>query len=388
MRRMETAIRGEVRIELCGAQPEAALNACALQGVVVSGLESVDAYTLRLSVSEKDRESFEQIAARCLCDTRVLELRGGSKTRRLLKRRMGFLIMAALVAGLLLGSSLFIWEIDVVGCETLTKGQVLRALADCGVESGTFWPGLSTDLVRSRMLVELPELAWMTVNVSASKATVLILERAEKPEIYQEDDAADIVASQTGIVAKLSVLNGKPLVEPGQSVVAGEILVSGVMDSITNAPRTVRARAEVWADTWYEITAVCPAEMGIKTGETRTSDRFALKIGENRINFYRSSGKAIDGCDKIIKEIPLGIEGLFRFPVSLVREELLYYREETGSTEIGEELQQRLYDGLAAQIDGEICSVSFTVAEGDGLLYVTMRAQCRENIAIPSEIRP
>ena len=33
------------------------------------------------------------------------------------------------------------------------------------------------------------------------------------------------------------------------------------------------------------------------------------------------------------------------------------------------------------QIDGEIVSASFTSSEADGVLTVTLRAQCRENIA-------
>ena len=109
---------------------------------------------------------------------------------------------------------------------------MLRALSDCGVSRGCFWPSLSADLVRSRMMTLLPQIGWMTVNVSGSRAIVLVSEREEKPEIYLESAAADIVAGRTGIVTQLSVLSGRPLVSPGQSVLEGETLVSGVMESL------------------------------------------------------------------------------------------------------------------------------------------------------------
>ena len=73
-----------------------------------------------------------------------------------------------LTAVLLLLSSLFIWEINVEGNEKLTTGEILRALEECGVKTGTFWPGLDTDEIRCRMLLRLPELGWMTVNVHGS----------------------------------------------------------------------------------------------------------------------------------------------------------------------------------------------------------------------------
>ena len=98
-----------------------------------------------------------------------------------------------------------------------------------------------------------------------SKARVLLLPRGDKPEIYREEDAADIVASRSGVVVRVSALNGKPLVRAGQAVLRGETLVSGTLDSITNAPRAVRARAEVVAETLYEISAVSPAQTR-KTG--------------------------------------------------------------------------------------------------------------------------
>ena len=377
--------RGLVRLELCGAQPEAVLNACALEGVSLMALESVDSYTLRVTVFEKERQQFEQLARRCYCDTSFLAAGGGSKDRALLLRRRWLWLFALLAAALLCVSSLFIWEIDVVGAQTLSRGAVLRALADCGVESGCFWPSLSVDAVRSCLLNSLPELAWVSVNVRGSRAVVLLLERTDVPEIDREDGAVDLIASRSGIVSRLSVLRGRALVEPGSSVVEGEVLVSGTVDSLTGAPRTLRAKASVMADTWYESTAFCPLDAEQKGRERTLRNRFALKIGDRRINFYFSSGKPIDGCDKIIHETTLGVSGLFALPLRLVREEYIRCERPEAEQDMSKLLQQRLYEQLAAHIDGEICSASYAVSAENGLLAVTLRAHCLENIACPVE---
>ena len=50
-------------------------------------------------------------------------------------------------------------------------------------------------------------------------------------------------------------------------------------------------------------------------------------------------------------------------------------------------MKQRLIEELQAQIgDGEIVSYTCSVSESDELLYLTLRAECIENIAISGEI--
>ena len=286
MNRIERRIKGALRYELCGVQPEALLNACALEGLPFSELEIVDAYTLRLTIPEDERARLEALAPRCRCELRPLGGTGGRTARRALRRRWPLLLAAALLLLGLLVSSLFIWEIELIGRESLSRGLLLRALEDAGVAPGACRPGLDADEVRSRVLERVPELAWMTVNVRGSRASVLLLERSDKPEIYREKDAADVTAKCAGIVRRVSVLNGRPLVRPGQAVLRGETLVSGVMDSLTNAPRGVRARAEVLADTWYEITALCPAGRLKETDGGTAQRRYALVVGKTRVNFY------------------------------------------------------------------------------------------------------
>ena len=169
-------LRGLVRLEISGAFPAGVLNRCAARGIRLWNVEYVEECCIRATLYEDQLEELEGLARAGMCELRVLSRRGGTKNKRFLRRRAGLLIALVLVAGLLMASSLFIWEIDVQGNETLSRGEILRALADCGLEQGSYWPGLSADMIRSRMLTELPSLAWMTVNVSGSRALVLLVE--------------------------------------------------------------------------------------------------------------------------------------------------------------------------------------------------------------------
>ena len=371
-----------------GAEPELLLDRCAERGLPLGAIRRIDGCTVSLRLWERDLPALRQQAEACGCEIRTLRIRGGSQNRARLRGRRILLLVLAWTAALLLCSSLFVWEIQVRGCETLSEGQVLRALAACGVERGCFWPALSPELVRSRMLTELPELAWMTVNLSGSRAVVLVLERRPTPELRREDEPADIVAACPGVILSATVLNGRCLVEPGDAVLAGETLVTGAVESLTGPGKPLRAMAEIRAETWRELTAVCPLEALQTETESSARSRFALQIGQKRIRLGVFSQKGLDECGKIVHEYNVGVKGLFALPVTLIREELRPRSGTEAVTDRAAEMEASLRRRLEEQIEGEILSASFSVSRTDGLLVVTLRAHCCENIAKTVDYAP
>ena len=380
MRNLSYRIRGEAEAEICGVLPESVVNRCVSSGIALRRVTAVDGQTLRCLVDERDLETLQSICERCQCELLLVSLRGGSRYRRFLRRRIWLPVTALLCALSLLFSSLFIWDVTIYGNERVSRGEILRALRKAGVSYGSFWPALSTDLLRSQMLESLPEFAWVTVNMNGSRAVVLVRERAEKPEMYSESGSCALCATHTGIVRGVSVLNGRALVQPGQAVQAGETLVSGKLDSLTGPARFVRARGKILAETWYELTAICPPAQRYKGERAGMIRRFALIVGEKRLNIYGKTGKMLDGYDKIRHDYVLGVQGLFALPLRFVCETYVRRLPGEGSAD-PDAMAARLETCLQAQIDGEITERSFTEWEKDGAQYVTMRARCLENIA-------
>lgn len=386
-------LRGCVRIEAKGAFPENFLNHMAKAGIEFWGAEPVKDFAIRLTVRSSDLQKAEHIAAAALCSVRVLGRKGSTVIVRRLRRRRVLLFCLAVCLLALGASSLFIWDIDVTGNEAVSKGEILRALDDCGVSIGSFWPEFSSDLIRNSMLLKIPELRWMTVNVSQSRAEVIVRERTAKPAIVDNRAPVDIIANRTGIITKMNVLQGRPLFAVGDAVVAGETLVTGVMDSPYGETRYVHAMAEVEAAVWYELSAEAALCDQVKeyTGAEKT--HWALLLGDRRINFYRNSGKNGDACDKIIEMYPFARKGLFTLPITFVREDLRAYRladAERDKKALRESLEAELSSALANELGdgGSVVSASFVASERNGLMIVTLRAECRENISVETPFTP
>ena len=378
--------RGSVLCEIRGAAPLRCLNALGEAGIEAKRAERADEFTLRLTLDERDYSAAAAIAARSQCELARISSRGGALLARRLRRRIALLTAAVVCFALLAAGSLFVWEIDISGCESVTEGEVRRALASAGVAEGSFWPAWDADAVKNHLLLEIPELAWAGVSVSGSRAEVRVRERIERPELANDGAPGSITAAASGIIERMEVYEGAPAVSVGDAVAAGETLVSGEMASAVGDTRYVRARAAVTARTYVELTACAPLKYG-RLLEADTHSRWSLIIGSGRVNFFRGSSQTPPGCGKIIEEYPLAWEGVFRLPVTLVRETVIEYSAQEAEEDPAL-LEQRLAEALQSRLErrlegrGEALSVHFTARESGGALYVTLRAECREDIAV------
>ena len=383
MRKNTWLLRGEALVLICGEETERFLNTCSDKGLRLWDIRRHDAVSISARVFERDLQLLETIAARCRCELREIEKRGGSDSAELIKRRSRLFLLAMIFALLLTASGLFIWDLEVVGNERLSKGEILRALADCGIEEGTFWPTADAETIRGRMLLRCEDLAWMTLNVRGSRAVVLVLEREEKPEIYSESDGADLVASRGGAVKTVSVRNGRALVGEGEIVTRGQVLVSGEMESPSGETRLVHALGSVTADTWPERTVFLQPGAYGKERQNGFHLILGLRFGKSRVDLVTNSRKELDECDRIVKEYTMGVKGLFRFPLGFVVEVYRPYRALSAAGADIPGAEARAAAALADEIDGEILSLDYE-EHGDRII---LHAHCNENIALTKEYK-
>ena len=375
---------GTAAITFRGAFPEGVLNRCAEQGIEILGVEALDGFTLRLTVPDRHLTALHRLAERCQCTVVDTQRVGPGYALYRHRRRAAAAAMLAFVLLLRVWSKAFIWEIEVSGNETVPTGEILGALAECGVGVGSFWPAFTSDSIRDEALVRLPSLAWLTVNVYGSRAEVIVRERVAKPEMISDGEAVDIVAAKSGFVTQVLALSGSAEVRRGQAVSAGDTLISCRIPWKTDP---VHAYGEIRARTYYELTAVSPVQRSENRYTGRDKNRWSLVAGGRRIKFFGNSSFFDAECDKIYYSYPLAVRGLFSLPVSLEREQCRFYETLQSPDDLllrEQELESELHRRLLQEIgDGEIVSENYSSSEKDGALVVCLRAECEEDIGLP-----
>lgn len=384
---MTAMLWGYIRVEVRGAMPEGFLNRCAGAGIPFWDAKPVDDYTLRVCMPWRSWKQAESLGLRCGCELQLLARRGLPVFVRRSRGRVFFFAGLLLAASLLFLSSLFIWEIDIQGCDAVSEAKILNALEECGVELGAFWPMFDQDLIRSEALLQLPELHWITVNSFGSRATVLVKERVPAPELLDETAPTALVAARDGIVDALRVTEGRTLVEQHQTVLRGQELVSAAMPGFRPALRLVHASGEVYARTWYENSAVATLSVSEKVPVGEPKSTWSLLCGDRVINILQNASQEWEECDKITTNHYLEIPGLFRFPIGLRKtvsqayDTVVRVRE---AADLQAQLEEQLLRQLQAEIGetGEIRNYQFTASCVEDRLTVTLLAECREQIAV------
>ena len=384
-------IRGYIRVELTSDFPERFINICAHNGVGLWDAERVNAVTLHASMRRSDFKKMPPFASRGVGRIRLLGKHGLPFLLWRFRKRYALLAGLLITVSSLYALSQFIWEIDVAGSERIPQETILKELADIGVGIGSYRHGFDMVDVQNRMILRIPELEWLAVNTTGSHALVEVRERTPKPEIVPQDVPCNIVAAKPGLIHSIDTLAGSPQVTAGQTVEAGDLLVSGIIDSEMAGMMSVHALADVKARTWYEYTAVMSLRASGKAYTGRSATRYSLTLGGLRFNFYKNSSQIYAGCDKITKHTMLRVPPGIALPVVWTSETFTEYERTAYSQDVSG-ARGHLYGVLDAMLKdaigggGQIVSADFTETPGDGTLVCGLTAECLEPIAVTAPI--
>lgn len=125
----------------------------------------------------------------------------------------------------------FVWNIEIVGTESLTKSEISNFLEQNGFFEGVFWRSVDKGVLEDLMMASFDEIAWVHINRFGTSARVEIEESTAKPKIINSTGCANLKAKKDGVIVSAVTYEGWQNVAVGESVRAGDILVSGVYES-------------------------------------------------------------------------------------------------------------------------------------------------------------
>ncbi|MDR1692168.1 MAG: sporulation protein YqfD [Oscillospiraceae bacterium] len=391
MQKAVNLLRGFVRIGVECPYPERFINLCAVHHIAFWGADRIGELRLEATIPARCLPQAEAFAVKLGGSLTAIKQRGALFFLERFKRRYVLITGLLLCIAALFISNRYIWEFTVEGNKTVPSEAILEALREIGIKTGS--PASAVDIVdiRNKVLMKLDGLSWITVNVSGSRAAVVVRERVAKPLIYPRNTPVNIVAAKPGLITRIDALAGAAQVFPGDTVRKGQLLVSGLIDSSQVGVRLVNARADVTARTWTELKAITPVGAVGKRYTGRETKRYALVFAGSRVNLYRNTGQPYAMCDKISKTQSLRVGGGFSFPVALVTETFTEYEpvayqldESVAESLLRRELSQTLRGGLAA--GGEILTETVTFHPETGFVSATLTAECLERIDVPRKV--
>ena len=376
---------GRIRLRLISASPNDALRAISQRGIVLRNIKQIDQLTVTFVAQRHDMEMINQTAQR---RGERLELLGQQGTcwgiRRLLRRPVLMCgILFVFFLALFLPTRVFF--IQVEGNSAVPTRLILEQAAHCGIRFGTSTRQVRSEKMKNALLQSIPQLQWAGINTSVCIAVISVREKTLPETVEPPYPVSSMVAVRDGYITQIAVTAGSAACKTGQSVKAGQLLISAYTDCGLYI-RAVKAKGEVFADTCRQISVMMPSRALQVSEITQTKRKYALILGKKQINFSKDSGISGIECDRIKSVHYVTLPGGFRLPIAVSVITELHY--ETVTTDIaGPDASDTLFDTahrqlLGTMVAGKILHAKETVTAMDGVHLLEGSYQCNEMIGV------
>ena len=151
-------IKGSVTITAKGKFPERFLNVCANKEIIVTNVEYLSENCIMCTMSLAAFEEIDAISKKTFVTIDVISKKGLPIILSKYKKRFIVLIGPAFFVVSLFVLNLFVWDIEIVGCEKVLPKEIENNLKELGVRQGVLRFLIDETDVKSEMLMKMPEL--------------------------------------------------------------------------------------------------------------------------------------------------------------------------------------------------------------------------------------
>lgn len=379
-------IRGYVVIAADGYFLERFLNICMRRGIFLRNIRRVGSERIVACVGIGDFKRIRSIARKTATHVTILGRRGLPFLLHRMRHRRAAVFGAVFFCAVLWYCSTHIMGVAIVGNSRISEKTVVSELRELGIYRGASIGQIDRRAVQNSMMNELDDLAWIGVNIKGSKAYVEIRERLD---VQRETETlpCNLVAARDGIVRMLDVKDGQTVVRVGDMVEAGDLLVSGAVDSTAEGIRYTRAFGGVYAETRYVKVREYPLEYMEKIYTGKKKSRYTLGVFGGELPLFAGSRAPFEKADSSEHETVFNCgsfvmwRDIFREYTEERRARSAEEAENIGRAELGAELECEIPEGAV------IKEKNFTKSEGvGGKVKITAEIVCIEDIALQRAI--
>lgn len=320
-------IQGKILIEITGLGANRFINICHHHNIYLRKI-SVENNSLKAVMKAGDLLKCKEIIKTTGVKLRILKKYGLPFWYFKHRNRYIFAVGVAAFLGIVIFLSNFIWKIKVNGNLYYSDNTIIEFLYDnnisVGVQAGIINESELEELIRS----EFDRIIWVSVSVNGTKLSIDVKENNTNPIMDEQNVVNDIIATCDGVIESITVRTGTPIVDVGDEVRKGDVLVMSKVECTNESMEVVKtvytnADADIMINTLIEYEDVLNRNYITKeyTGEMEENQftRIGNKIIENK-NFNCS----FENYDTVVDYKQIATHKNFICPIYYG---YIYYRE-------------------------------------------------------------
>lgn len=310
--------QGYLYVQICGYSPERFINLCSSKNILIWDIRRTESgYAFYITV--KGFKSIRTIVKKTRTRPIIIKKIGFPFLLHRYRKRKIFAFGIVIFCFILYLLSLFIWDISISGGYTHTPEHLLKYLKSNEVYSGVLKKNIRCSEIEEAIRKEYNDIGWVSAQIKGTRLIIKVVETKMPESSSKRSDPCHIVATKDGIVKSIITRNGKPLIKVGSVVKKGDILVSGIIDIVSDDATVINKEAavsdaDIKLKTFYEYRDEFDLNYIDKEYTGNVKKSFSVSIFNHKIILYKPF-KKYDKYDIIEDEKNLVIGNNFYLPL-------------------------------------------------------------------------
>lgn len=367
------------------------INICTNCGIRLDNIRFVRDNIYEMQMRTSDFKKLRPIARRTRTAVHIKKKISFVSFANRYKKRVFYVVGAAVCATTVIAASQFVWSVDVRGCEN--KTEILSAAELAGLRIGAYKHSLPDgNDMKNIILSNTNDVTWAWVYLKGTKAVVEVRKAIPPPQVVDRNTPCDIVAVRDGIIDDMLVKEGVALCNKGDVVLKGDVLIGGTYETKDGAYRLEHAIGEVSAITAHTAKRNVKLYKEIRKRTGRKKTYADVKVFSKDFQLYRNVNHGYENYTVEYKkrELKWGMEHYIGVEIS----ENTYFEETVERVPIAaEEAVSAVKDEMYEEIAKELLPGSVRKSEDvsvktidDETVQITLTMQFIEKIGVPIEL--
>ncbi|HLS66450.1 MAG TPA: sporulation protein YqfD [Pseudogracilibacillus sp.] len=306
-------IVGHVSLRIDGKHPEFFLQRCVQAKIPMWNIKKISNTTYIIHVYRGHRSRVQRLGEQLDYDVTVLKEMGLIALIKKLFQRRELFVATILAILFLFVLSNIVWDVKIQGVSTELEEKINEQLVSNNIYRGSFLFQIDTvNEIENNILNDIPELLYISLE---RRGTVYVAEAIEKTIVEKDSPLQNqhLIAAKNGVIQKMFIKKGIPVVQLNDVVRAGDILVSGTYekndendeDTEKKERTIISADGEVYATTWYEIEVSSSLLLHEEKVSGEKQEKLHVKIDKLTVPLWGFHHKQYDESVKLYSEQPV-----------------------------------------------------------------------------------
>lgn len=369
---------GYLTVSFSGEFAERLINICAKNRISLWNIKSKNG-EFYVNIGIKSFRKLRFLKRKCKVKVKIIKKHGIRFFLNSNKLRFGIAVGLAVYFFTIAYLSSFIWDIEICSDQPIDEKEIVNKLEEMKIREGVRKSSIDSNNQRLELIMNVDDLSWAALNIEGTKLTVDI--RVGEKIDKKDNRPSNLIAAKDAVVKRIFVTSGQTLVSTDQTVLKGEILVSGIIEDKMGKTSLKHSSGEIFAITKESISITVPYEQKKKIQTGKKDKRTVISFFGIKIPLFIGSVKFEN--NKQITNKRSCVLGK-KLPISLITttfyetKDVISYIDENKAIELAkEQFKQKICE--KNYVSYEI--IDTKIFENSDSVIVTFTVSGEENIA-------